>query len=199
MLSEQALHGTPRSNLEDGMTFWPWRIITQIKATPEGSSVYDTIVQRFAWWCSSFDLFTASHVAITSPIVMVRIARLRPQKRLWTALLWHRDTQSDTQKESMSLVLRAIVDQAEIVAQMSNLQQATFTFDGAVIPALAFAGCSTDDLHLLRRIVVILKALNTSEGVWDSEDVAEIFKTLLFARPNPKGLDSVQLAARYRS
>lgn len=166
----------------DGVVFWPWKIKDRITSTAEGRDGLYRIVRRFGWWSACFDLFSDSHVATTSPAIILGLARLRLQQKCWTALLRNGSAEQSTINKALETDLRAIVDQAVIVAQTSNLQQGTIKFDGEVVPALAFSACSTDDTRLLQRIVVVLKALNTREGIWDSHDMAEILEALLHAK-----------------
>ncbi|KAH8202314.1 hypothetical protein TruAng_003486 [Truncatella angustata] len=147
-------------------------------------NTYRGIYRMFWKWSRRFDTFMDHYQFETaSPKETGDALRVRLQQKTWCAILdetpWLDMMEASFERGS----LESMVDDAELIIQsMGSLSRPFFTCDADIIPCLALVGCFTDDRDLLHRVITALRRLNRREGVWDSQDLAEIFEAAITAR-----------------
>ncbi|KAK6216267.1 hypothetical protein LQW54_003657 [Pestalotiopsis sp. IQ-011] len=103
-------------------------------------------------------------------------------QKTWVAILDEAPWTFDGQRLPTLGVLDEFLPDVEAIIRLRGASpRRLFTFGADVLPYLALAGCLTEDLGLLRRIVGALRLLDRREGLWDSKDLAEIFEASIVA------------------
>ncbi|KAK9244600.1 hypothetical protein V1506DRAFT_578353 [Lipomyces tetrasporus] len=92
------------------------------------------------------------------------------QKRIWDAIF--NDPVNLGRKES-----EEIIEQVQLLAQSGAFPaHPLFTFEGNIIPPLVFVCSFYKDVDVRRRAVELLWSMKRRKGVWDSQQVAEVFQ-----------------------
>ncbi|KAL1855494.1 hypothetical protein Plec18170_004214 [Paecilomyces lecythidis] len=111
---------------------------------------------------------------------------LQLQQATWAAIFKqdavHFYSSLDVRLENSDL--ESIVNLAELVQATFPAQYPSFTFDADLIPPLSFVAFFSDNANLLRRVITLLRLLRRKEGIWDSNEVADIFEVKLMLYEN---------------
>lgn len=170
---------TPPSKENSLYTSWPMPDFTENDKT-----AYSQIYQQFWKWSDRFDLYMDRFLlSPVSPKEMVDALRTRLLQKVWSSMLDQEPWSTQMEGEFEPQELEEIVKEVELIIQLIGPSLTpVFTFDAEIIPSLALVGYFSVDESLMWRVVAILKQLNRREGVWDSQDLAEIFEAMIIAR-----------------
>lgn len=149
-------------------------------------AAYQRIYQQFWRWSARFDQYmleSAQHGDRgRSPRDQSDASKIRLLQKTWVAILDEAPWTFDGQRLPALGVLDEFLPDVEAIIRLRGASpRRLFTFGADVLPYLALAGCLTEDLGLLRRIVGALRLLDRREGLWDSKDLAEIFEASIVA------------------
>lgn len=144
-------------------------------------AAYQRIYQQFWRWSARFDQYMReAHQG--SPRDQSDASKIRLRQKTWVAILDEAPWTFDGPRLPALGVLDEFLPDVEAIIRLRGASpRRLFTFGADVLPYLALAGCLTEDLGLLRRIVGALRLLDRREGLWDSKDLAEIFEASIVA------------------
>ncbi|KAF4466775.1 transcription factor FSS1 [Fusarium albosuccineum] len=153
------------------------------------TTIYDTslvphelafLAPYFLHWNARFDLFkqqadrsSATHNALR------RIATLELYQSVWLALLKCRTLETDFSPSDCS----AIMDCAEALLRLEPSETSpAFAFDGVIVPAVCLTLHYCEDEATQRRGINLLRTIRRREGVWDSQEMSDVFEAMVTAR-----------------
>ncbi|KAH8204657.1 hypothetical protein TruAng_001132 [Truncatella angustata] len=147
-------------------------------------AIYQQIYQQFWQWSARFDQYMVECASYSRPSKDLSDAsKIRLLQKTWIAILdeepWTFSGQSTT---ALGVLDELLPDVESIIDLRGPSSRRLFTFGADVVPYITLAGCLTEDLGLLQRIIRVLKLLDRREGLWDSRDIAEIFEASITAR-----------------
>jgi hypothetical protein len=112
-----------------------------------------------------------------TPRDLLRTKTSAVDQALWTG--WLNCTEWRDYKEED---LRSIIDRAEALVQHSAFQRtAIFAFDGSLILCIAMACVCSADQGTQRRCILLLRSFYRREGIWDSQELADILEAMMVA------------------
>ncbi|KAI5467621.1 hypothetical protein BGZ63DRAFT_371689 [Mariannaea sp. PMI_226] len=108
-----------------------------------------------------------------------RLMTLSMEQAVWAALLEPMTSDDDLRPESCDEILR----RAEALVQSDFFESMpVFAFDANLIPAMTLVCTSCNDIGIQRRCVNILRSIRRREGIWDSQEMADILESMVIAR-----------------
>ncbi|ETS87288.1 hypothetical protein PFICI_01116 [Pestalotiopsis fici W106-1] len=147
-------------------------------------TAYQHLYKQFWQWSIRFDRYLVErHAHPRSSQDLSKISKIRLLQKTWIAILDEEPWRFSGQSAPILGVLDEFLPEVESIIKLRGpSSRRLFTFGADVIPYITLAGCLTEDLGLLRRIIAALKLLDRREGFWDSNEIAEIFEASILAR-----------------
>ncbi|KPM45820.1 hypothetical protein AK830_g705 [Neonectria ditissima] len=131
-------------------------------------------------WSTRFDLFRGELDEGSMPKEeLYRIMMLAIGQSVWAALLKLKSFDDDLEMEACEEILRraeALV-QSEVFGSIP-----VYSFDANLIPAISLVCTSCKNIGIQRRGVRLLRSIRRREGIWDSQEVADILDAMVIAR-----------------
>lgn len=147
-------------------------------------TAYQHVYKQFWQWSIRFDRYLVERDAHPrSSQDLSNASKIRLLQKTWTAILDEEPWKFSGQSAPTFGVLDEFLPEVDSIIKLrGSSSRRLFTFGADVIPYITLAGCLTEDLELLRRIIAALKLLDRREGFWDSNEIAEIFEASISAR-----------------
>lgn len=139
---------------------------------------YQRICDRFDSWLRRFDQYLESinHTPASDGEFNEAMV-LTLHRQIWLALL-KQGPCCDNALDRKDF--EDILHQADLVIPIvSTGTQPVFTFEADTIPPVSFVASFCDDDDLRRRAIAMLRTINRTEGVWDSQRMADLCETEL--------------------
>ncbi|SPO06543.1 uncharacterized protein DNG_09233 [Cephalotrichum gorgonifer] len=133
----------------------------------------------FNHWSERFDLFRLQldKSKATSQEVL-RTRALAVDQALWTGFL-KCDIWTDYQQDDYEEILRRAESLVKLDAFQTN---PVFAFDGSLIMSLAIPSVRSMDCDLQWRAIRLLRSFWRREGMWDSQELADILEAMMIAK-----------------
>ncbi|KAF5484038.1 Aspercryptin biosynthesis cluster-specific transcription regulator atnN [Colletotrichum fructicola] len=142
---------------------------------------WDLADKHFKEWCVRFDAFQEGLPERIDPADKEELKALDFSRKSWEIFNSH-DTPCDMKHSDMG-VLNELVDMAEdIILGKTQGTRPTFSLAADVVPSLSYicAFCENDDLE--RRCIDALRRMKRREGMWDSQEMANLYDFILQAK-----------------
>ncbi|KAF7913175.1 hypothetical protein EAE99_010797 [Botrytis elliptica] len=151
---------------------------------------YQQLYRQFWQWSARFDQYILEHASCPrSSKDLSDASKIRLLQKTWTAMLDKEPWTFSGQNFPAFGVLDEFLPEVESIIKLrDSSSRPLITFGADIVPYITIAGYLTDDLGLLQRIISALKLLDRREGLWDSNDIAEIFEASIIAHAD-LGLD----------
>lgn len=106
------------------------------------------------------------------------LAFLDMHQAIWAALVKLETIEQDLSTDDCRLILQ----RASIIIDLEgNKASPVYAFNGYLIPALSIVCGSCQDVDVQRRGISLLRKLRRREGIWDSQEVADIYENMIAA------------------
>ncbi|KAF6785558.1 C6 zinc finger domain protein [Colletotrichum sojae] len=140
--------------------------------------------RKFRTWCTRFEAFEAglaeSGTKMT-PAEEDELKALRFSKRSWEVFNAH-DTPCAMKDSDMSQ-LAALVDMAEdVILSKPSAARPSFSLAADAVPSLSYICAYCEDPALERRIIDLLRRMRRREGMWDSQEMANLYEFIARAK-----------------
>ncbi|KAH6900624.1 hypothetical protein B0T10DRAFT_525313 [Thelonectria olida] len=135
----------------------------------ENEKIYlDSVSPFYHNWCQRFNLFRSQVDMKALPKQdQHRIMTLSMEQAVWAALLELRSFEEDLRPESADEILR----RAEALVRSDFFESMpVFAFDANLVPAMTL------------RCASVLRSVRRREGIWDSQEMADILESMVIAR-----------------
>ncbi|KAK1456697.1 C6 zinc finger protein [Colletotrichum melonis] len=136
---------------------------------------------HFMEWCARFDAFQKSLPEHIDPADDDELKALRFSRKSWEVFNAH-DAPCDLKYLGVG-VLNALLDMAEdIILGKTHGTRPTFSLAADVVPTLSYicAYCENDELE--SRCIDMLRKMKRREGMWDSQEVANLYDYIFQAK-----------------
>ncbi|KAJ3549258.1 hypothetical protein NM208_g594 [Fusarium decemcellulare] len=136
----------------------------------------------FAIWNARFELTKKEKETVRlSPEEQRALAFLNMHQSIWSALVKLETIEEEFTREDSEMIL----ERAEVLIKMEEqAKRPTFAFNGYLIPALSIVCGSCRDIDIQRRSISLLRSVRRREGIWDSQEVADVYETMIAATAN---------------
>ncbi|KAK7408023.1 hypothetical protein QQX98_009796 [Neonectria punicea] len=176
-LTEQHLAKTmgPNNASPDG-TYW----ILKLGCLENDTYQLDAMESVYNNWSTRFDLLKSQADDREMPKEeRYRILMLAIGQSVWSALLKLTSFEEDMEVEACEEILQRAEDlvQSEVFGSIP-----VFSFDANLIPAISLVCTSCRNLEIQRRGVGLLRSIRRREGIWDSQEIADILESMVIAR-----------------
>lgn len=140
----------------------------------------DSVAPFYRNWCDRFDLFRSRVDMRALPKQdQHRIMTLSMEQAVWAALLELKSFSDDLRPSSADEILL----RAEALVRRDFFEsEPVFAFDANLVPAVTLVCTSCDDLVIQRRCIDVLRAVRRREGIWDSQEMADLLESMVLAR-----------------
>ncbi|RKK80097.1 hypothetical protein BFJ68_g17744 [Fusarium oxysporum] len=106
-------------------------------------------------------------------------ASLDMHQAVWWALVKLETIEQVIPKEDGEKILQ----RAEVLIKIENRRRTpVFAFNGYLLPLLSLVCTHCEDVDTQSRAVSLLRTVRRREGIWDSQEVAGIYETMIIAR-----------------
>ncbi|KAF4414553.1 hypothetical protein F53441_14736 [Fusarium austroafricanum] len=174
LISEMPSEDTSSSWGSPGSSFGNSDVFTN--ANLEAS--WNELNRKFQVWSSRFEL-TKKHISTWEyqELLSPQLLYLTLQQQFWRMDMTHGlEDDSEPSHETVEDFLNA----AETFAQrLITPGQPSFSLDGDLISGLSFVISFCSEEHHRMRALNLLRSLNRREGIWDSQDIAELHEATL--------------------
>ncbi|KAK1988226.1 LOW QUALITY PROTEIN: C6 zinc finger protein [Colletotrichum cereale] len=147
---------------------------------PSGSersndAAWDTANACFEAWCARFELFQQALPEKMEPADLHELKALRFSRNSW--VIFNEQDGPCALKKSDMANLHRLVDMAEdIVAFREEQARPTFALAADIVPSLTYVCAFCDNVDLERRIIDVLRRMKRREGMWDSQEMANLYE-----------------------
>ncbi|KAF5575057.1 C6 zinc finger domain-containing protein [Fusarium pseudocircinatum] len=108
-----------------------------------------------------------------------QLAKLSLTQAVWAALIKIDTFEDDFEKDDCEFIL----ERAEELIRLDIARKIPiFVLDGDLVSALAAVLKSCDDTAIQRKAISMLRSLHRRDGLWDSQELADIFEASIDAR-----------------
>ncbi|KAH7156592.1 hypothetical protein EDB81DRAFT_787465 [Dactylonectria macrodidyma] len=131
-------------------------------------------------WSVRFDLYKnhADRQTMTKQ-ELHQMSMLSIGQALWSGFTTMKSTDEEIDRDVCERVLQRV---EELIRSDHFEQQPVFSFDANVIPALTFVCTSCNDFEIQWKCVRMLRSIWRREGIWDSQEMADILESMVMAR-----------------
>ncbi|KAK7428845.1 hypothetical protein QQZ08_004615 [Neonectria magnoliae] len=141
----------------------------------------DWLIQTlFDAWNARFRAFRAQfdhNMATKSEIHRVKI--LDPEQVTWEATMKQDSVNDDLDRSDCEKILQKA--ESLILVESTGLGR-TFCFDGHLVPPVSLVIISCPDPDIQWKGVSLLRSMHRREGIWDSEEMARVYTTMITAK-----------------
>jgi hypothetical protein len=143
-----------------------------------GTTSFASLKTRFQNWSEVFSLFRAGLDPLHTPQKdLLRIQTLAVDQALWTG--WFNCSEWRDYREDD---LIRIVQEAELLVQQEGfIRSPVFAFDGSLILDIAMACVCSASSGTQQRCIALLRSFHRREGIWDSQEIADILEAVTIA------------------
>ncbi|CCF44623.1 C6 zinc finger protein [Colletotrichum higginsianum] len=143
---------------------------------------WDKATARFRAWCSRFELFQKALPEGMGPAEHDELRALRFSQKSWE--MFNQQDGPCAVKDVSAEELHRLIDMAEDIASSSRegRPRPKFALVADVVPSLAYVCAFCDNAEVERRIVDVLRGMRRREGVWDSQEMADLYELVLQAK-----------------
>ncbi|KAH7020307.1 hypothetical protein EDB80DRAFT_633763 [Ilyonectria destructans] len=137
----------------------------------------ESIPQLFKMWRQRFDLFKSQVDMKTLPKQdQHQVMILSMEQECWAAFLELDLFEQTLQPERCDPILQ----KAEQLVQCKVFDAIPiFVFDANLVPLMAVICTSCQDIDIQRRCIRVLRSVRRREGIWDSQQVADILESMV--------------------
>ncbi|WYZ35869.1 hypothetical protein EsH8_X_000516 [Colletotrichum jinshuiense] len=155
------------------------------KSSPQPTSTkkveWEEAMAHFEAWCSRLDLLLEQLPSNPQPADLAEVKALQFSRRSWE--IFNKQEGPCSMKSSDMSKLHGLVDMAEdIVFSGEELPRPTFALAADIVPALSYVCAFCENVELERRIIDLLRGMKRREGVWDSQEMANLYELILLAK-----------------
>ncbi|KAK2049465.1 C6 zinc finger domain-containing protein [Colletotrichum somersetense] len=157
-------------------------------------AAWETANACFEAWSARFDLFQrAALPGKMEPAELHELKALRFSQRSW--VVFNEQEGPCALKRSDMAELHRLVDMAEDIVSSSSSSSSSserederrpwrpkFALAADIVPSLAYVCAFCDNVDLERRIIDVLRRMRRREGMWDSQEMANLYETVLQAK-----------------
>ncbi|OHW97987.1 C6 zinc finger domain-containing protein [Colletotrichum incanum] len=136
---------------------------------------------HFKAWCSRFELFQKVLPKNMEPADQDELKALRFSQKSWA--IFNEQEGPCALKNSNMEDLHMLVDMAEeIVSSREEQPRPKFALVADIVPSLAYICAFCENIDLERRIIDVLRSMKRREGMWDSQEMANLYELVLQAK-----------------
>ncbi|KZL75314.1 C6 zinc finger domain protein [Colletotrichum tofieldiae] len=136
---------------------------------------------HFKAWCSRFELFQKALPKNMEPADHDELKALRFSQKSWA--IFNEQEGPCALKQSNMEELHRLVDMAEdIVSFREEQPRPKFALVADIVPSLAYVCAFCENVELERRIIDVLRNMKRREGMWDSQEMANLYELVLQAK-----------------
>ncbi|WAO92560.1 Hypothetical protein NCS54_01007400 [Fusarium falciforme] len=145
-----------------------------------GKAALNASRRAFAVWDARYELTKREErYAEPSPEEKSAFASLDMHQAVWQALVKFETIEQVIPKDDGEKILK----RAEVLVEIENRRPTpVFAFNGYLIPLLSLVCTYCEDVDTQFRAISLLRAVRRREGIWDSQEVAGIYETMIIAR-----------------
>ncbi|WDK22639.1 C6 zinc finger domain-containing protein [Colletotrichum graminicola] len=136
----------------------------------------------FEAWCARFELFQQALPEKMEPADLHELKALRFSQKSW--MIFTEQEGPCALKRYDMAELHRHVDMAEDIVSSREEERSRpkFALAADIVPSLAYVCAFCDNVDLERRIIDVLRSMKRREGMWDSQEMANLYETVLEAK-----------------
>ncbi|KAK1590439.1 C6 zinc finger domain-containing protein [Colletotrichum navitas] len=143
---------------------------------------WETANACFEAWGARFELFQQALPDKMEPADLHELKALRFSQKSW--VIFNAKEGPCALKSYEMAELHRLVDMAEDVESSREEERSRpkFALAADIVPSLAYICAFCDNVDLERRIIDVLRRMKRREGVWDSQEMANLYEMVLQAK-----------------
>ncbi|KAK1960854.1 C6 zinc finger domain-containing protein [Colletotrichum sublineola] len=136
---------------------------------------------HFDAWSARFELFQKALPEKMEPADLHELKALRFSQKSWE--VFNEQEGPCALKKSDMAELHRLVDMAEdLVSSPEERSRPKFALAADIVPSLAYICAFCENVDLERRIIDVLRRMKRREGMWDSQEMANLYESVLQAK-----------------
>ncbi|KAJ3455594.1 hypothetical protein MRS44_017076 [Fusarium solani] len=145
-----------------------------------GKAALDAASQAFAVWNSRHELTKCQKIyEDPTPEKKSAIASLDMHQAVWFGLAKLETIDQEIAREDGERILQ----RAKVLIEMEHRRPSpVFAFNGYLVPLLSLVCTYCRDVDVQYRAISLLRTVRRREGIWDSQEIADIYETMIAAR-----------------
>ncbi|KAL6410696.1 hypothetical protein AUP68_07125 [Ilyonectria robusta] len=172
----------PVRQITDNTAVIGWKTDQSLRRSSDNSwsskeGCTESIPQLFNMWSQRFDLFKGQVDMKALPKQdQHQVMILSMEQECWAAFLELDSFEETIRPERCD----AILQKAEQLVQCKVFDTTPiFVFDANLVPSMAVICTSCQDIDIQRRCIRVLRSVRRREGIWDSQQVADILESMV--------------------
>ncbi|KAM0421491.1 hypothetical protein ACHAPT_010664 [Fusarium lateritium] len=145
-----------------------------------GKAALDAARRAFQVWNLRYEL-TKRQKTYENPTPEQRsaIASLDMHQAVWFGLVKLETIEQEMAREDGESILQ----RAEVLIEIEHQRSSpVFAFNGYLVPLLSLVCTYCRDVDIQYKAISLLRAVRRREGIWDSQEVADVYETMITAR-----------------